>query len=266
MNGFALIFEQYQVHFWLSNLILQHCGSWTDTNGVVDTATTMNVTWSTTETGDSIVKYGRSLPYSSQATGTTAYSASLGMYVHTVKLTGLLPNQIYYYSVGSTGLGESADFTFRTAPTKGTAGSYTIGVWSDTQNNAGNTNFEVTSGIVAKMISYAPLFTLHTGDMVENGSRAPSVNNFLKSSQDLNASAPLMPVLGNHDLTNVTGGSFQAPYGEFLDGFNLPAMSSTIPPITAMPTLPPWIPGWQKPRRHWVNYSSRLARRNTTGW
>jgi muramidase (phage lysozyme) len=134
--------------------------SWTDTDGIVDTSTTMNVTWSTAETGDSIVKYGPSLSYGSQTTGTTTYSASLGIYMHSVKLTGLAPNQLYHYSVGSTASSYSGDFTFRTAPVKGTVGSYTIGLWSDTQNNAGNTTFGVTSGIVQKMIPYNPLFTL----------------------------------------------------------------------------------------------------------
>ncbi len=196
--------------------------SWTDTDGMVDTSTTMNVTWSTPQTGDSIVKYGLSLPYGAQAIGTTTQSTSLGLYMHSVKLTGLVPNQVYHYSVGSTTLGYSGDFTLRTAPAKGTAGPYTIGLWSDTQNNTGNTNFEVTSGIVAKMIPYAPLFTLHMGDLVENGGNAQSVKDFLAVSQGLNATAPLMPVLGNHDLRNATGTGFQAPYPNFTDGFNLP--------------------------------------------
>jgi predicted phosphodiesterase len=182
----------------------------------------MNVTWSTAQTGDSIVKYGTSSSYGSQATGTTTYSNSLGLYVHSVKLTGLIPDQTYHYSAGSTASSYSNDFTFRTAPAKGTVGSYTIGVWSDTQDNAGNTTFGVTSGIVQKMIPYAPMFTLHAGDMVESGRTAQSWKDFLTVSQDLNAAAPLMPVLGNHDLNNTTGASFQAPYGNFTDSFNLP--------------------------------------------
>jgi Icc-related predicted phosphoesterase len=192
--------------------------SWTDTGGVVDTSTTMNVTWSTTQTGDSIVKYGLSSSYDSQATGMTTQSSALGLYMHSVKLTGLAPNQVYHYSVGSTALGYSGDFTFKTAPVKGTVGSYTIGLWSDTQNNTGNTGFEVTSGIMTKMIPYAPLFTLHMGDLVENGSNAQSVKDFLRISQGLNAIAPLMLVQGNHDLDNST----QAPSPNFTDGFNLP--------------------------------------------
>jgi hypothetical protein len=48
------------------------------------------------------------------------------------------------------------------------------------------------------------------------------MKDFLAVSQGLNATAPLMPVLGNHDLRNAAGSSFQAPYGNFTDGFNLP--------------------------------------------
>jgi len=196
--------------------------SWTDNNGAVDPSTTMNVTWSTTQTGDSIVRYGSSLSYGSQATGTTAYSTSLGVYMHSTKLTGLVPNQVYHYSVGSTTLGYSSDFTFKTAPAKGTIGLYTIGLWSDTQNVGSNSTFGITSGIVTKMIPYAPLFTLHIGDIVESGSSAQSMKDFLAVSQGLNATAPLMPVLGNHDLRNAAGSTFQAPYANFTDGFNLP--------------------------------------------
>jgi hypothetical protein len=66
------------------------------------------------------------------------------------------------------------------------------------------------------------LFTLHAGDLVESGRIPQSLKDFLAVSQGLNATAPLMPILGNHDLNNTAGSSFQAPYTHFIDGFNLP--------------------------------------------
>jgi 3',5'-cyclic AMP phosphodiesterase CpdA len=60
------------------------------------------------------------------------------------------------------------------------------------------------------------------GDIVENGSITSNWKGFLSVTQELNAAAPLMPVLGNHDVENNSGEKFQSPFPDFCKLFNLP--------------------------------------------
>ena len=135
------------------------------------------------------------------------------------EITGLSANTTYHYSCGSSTDGYSADYQFTTAPTKGSATAFTVGVWSDTQNDAGgsNTTFAITNTVAAKMRTFNPRFTIHGGDNVVNGSTASNWLNFLGATVNLNTTAPFMPSIGNHDNT----GNTTIP-ANFYDAFNLP--------------------------------------------
>jgi hypothetical protein len=98
-----------------------------------------------------------------------------------------------------------------------------VGIWSDTQNNKGNFNFEQTDTIVGALSQHRLQFTIHNGDIVENGSVVNSWKNFFSVAQPLNAKYPLMSVTGNHDVVNDTASTdFQKPFPVFYDLFNLP--------------------------------------------
>ncbi|MRG43818.1 metallophosphoesterase [Chitinophaga sp. SYP-B3965] len=130
----------------------------------------------------------------------------------------LKPATRYYYKVGA-----SAIYSFKTAPPLGDKKEIVIGVWSDTQNNGGNYNFEQTDTIIGQMRKHAFDFTLHTGDIVENGSVEKSWNNFFDIAEPLNANYPFMSVTGNHDVINKdTDSNFQKPFPIFYNLFNLP--------------------------------------------
>lgn len=135
---------------------------------------------------------------------------------------GLSPSTVYFYRVGSDSSGWSQVFKFTTAPLVGQRAKISIGILSDTQNNEGNVNFEETDSIVSQLSKRSVLFTIHNGDMVENGSMEKNWKGFFDAMQPLNAHYPLMVATGNHDVINDLAGNFQMPFPVFYQLFNLP--------------------------------------------
>ena len=139
-----------------------------------------------------------------------------------VFLNNLKPSTTYFYSCGSKESGWSKNYTFKTGPLPGKDKIVKVGVWGDTQNNDFNEQFEKTTQIIKQLVLLKPDFTLHMGDMVENGSILPSWLNFLNLAQPLNANIPMMQTLGNHDIENHKGENFQQPFASFFQLFSLP--------------------------------------------
>lgn len=122
--------------------------------------------------------------------------------IFSAEIRNLKPQTRYYYQCGSENAGWSQVYSFVSEPAHGRSSAFMVGIIGDTQNNIGNENFQKSSGIFLQIISFSPDLILHMGDIVENGSILTNWAQFLKVSQVLNASAPLMPVLGNHDIEN----------------------------------------------------------------
>jgi 3',5'-cyclic AMP phosphodiesterase CpdA len=131
----------------------------------------------------------------------------------------LKPGAKYFYRCGSDEAGWSKTYSFYSEPDTGT---FRVGVIGDTQNNSQNEEFQISRNILDLLINYSPDFTLHMGDIVNDGSQKESWINFLSVSQELNARSPLMPVLGNHDIQNNKGDDFQKPFQDYYSLFNLP--------------------------------------------
>lgn len=93
------------------------------------------ITWTTNEASNSVVNYGLTNAYGSNASSATLVTN------HSVNLTGLSPNIMYHYRVNSTDAGSnpssSTDFTFTTAASGGSSPS---GLVSDSFTGALNTN------------------------------------------------------------------------------------------------------------------------------
>jgi len=134
-------------------------------------------------------------------------------------LKKLKPGARYFYKCGSDAAGWSPVYSFYSEPD---TGIFRVGIIGDTQNNTQNEEFQKTRNIVNLVQTYSPHFTLHMGDIVNDGSQKESWINFLSISQDLNAVSPLMPVLGNHDIQNNKGDDFQKPFQDYYSLFNLP--------------------------------------------
>lgn len=190
----------------------------------VKTSSTMCITWMDDKEAAGGVMYGtEGNNLSKKSKAQAKYSNDLKSYVNKITLKKLKPETYYYYKVGSAANGWSETYKFRTGPAKGDKKKIVVGIWSDTQNNGGNYNFEQTDSIVQQMSKNAYYFTIHNGDIVENGSVIKSWKGIFDVAQPINANYPFMSVTGNHDVVNDTASPiFQKPFPVYYDLFNLP--------------------------------------------
>ncbi|MEO6915681.1 MAG: metallophosphoesterase family protein [Chitinophagaceae bacterium] len=188
------------------------------------TATSMAVTWADTKGGEETIKYGAGTRLAKSVQASRKYSDSGKINLYKVTLKGLKPNTSYSYTCGSDKNGWSEHFSFKTAPMPGSMQKFVVGVWGDTQDNEFNEQFQKTALIVDQLSKYPVQFTVHMGDIVDNGSVGSKWNGLFAITQPVNARAPLMPVTGNHDVDNdSTHEEYQKPFPVFYDFLNLPS-------------------------------------------
>jgi predicted MPP superfamily phosphohydrolase len=194
---------------------------------IVKTSSSMSITWNSDKQCSASVRFGSDsvhLTRLSEVKG--VYAPNIEDYVYKATLDHLRSQTVYYYKVGSDECGWSRTYSFKTAPIDGRQDKYVIGVWSDTQNDKGNTHFQKTAEVESKLLMHHPDFTLHIGDMVENGSVVASWKSLFRVAEQLNATAPFMPVTGNHDVVNDSRSpDFQRPFPVFYSFFDLPRNS-----------------------------------------
>jgi len=187
----------------------------------VNTCTSMTVSWiSEGMQTPEFVAYGTRISDLSPVKAQNTIVERRSFYK--VFLKDLKPSTTYIYRCGSDEKGWSENYMFTTAPLQGQKKVFKVGVWGDTQNNEFNEQFGKTRQIVGHLMSLKPAFTLHMGDIVNNGSITPDWLTFLDVAQQLNAVAPMMPTLGNHDIENLKGDNFQKPFPSFNQLFSLP--------------------------------------------
>lgn len=183
-----------------------------------DATAPVTVTWCSDNTGGKqFVRYGLTTDRSKKMKAVR--NEFNGKALFHADLKELKPGARYFYRCGSGMAGWSQIYSFHSEPDTGT---FRVAVIGDTQNNNQNEEFQKTRDILNLIRTYSPDFTLHMGDIVNDGSQKESWINFLSVSQDLNAISPLMPVLGNHDIQNNKGDDFQKPFQDFHSLFNLP--------------------------------------------
>lgn len=169
------------------------------------TSTAATIMWRTASPVDGTVAYGTGGDLDRTATGERAK-------VNTVRLTDLSPDTAYTYRVTS---GETTwpEAEFRTAP--GPDGEITMIVVGDTGTGSTQQHqvAEVMEGMDGDLL-------LHTGDVVyQRGGACHYEERYYEPYEELIASVPVYPVLGNHDLLTDNG----EPY---LTAFDLPAERS----------------------------------------
>jgi predicted phosphodiesterase len=220
-----LYFLLYCLLFWGTAAFCQpgqiHLG-WnnSDLNG---TQKNITITWADSTSKEGFVKYGTDNTLSNTVKIEGKYSATLTTNIFKATLNSLKTHTRYFYKCGSDQSGWSATYSFTTAPDFGSRAKFTVGIWSDTQDNEFNTHFEKSEAIKEQLEKYAVNFTIHTGDIVENGSMPRRWKGYFTMAQSLNATTPFMPVPGNHDVDNKpTDSLFQKPFPVFYDQFNLP--------------------------------------------
>ena len=166
----------------------------------VATQNSMIVRWRTEVPSTSHVKYG--VAFNDQN-----MTAEDNMLVndHEVKITGLLPETRYFYSVGSseTIYASGEDRYFETAPAPGKAGKYRFGVLGDC-----GTNSAIQGNVRDQLINYVGTNYLNTllllGDNAYSFGRDPEyqANFFNHYSGNLFKKTPIFPSPGNHDYYN----------------------------------------------------------------
>jgi acid phosphatase type 7 len=193
--------------------------SWSGNN--VKTYSTMTVSWISDDLQTpEFVAYGTTT--SNLSTIKAQKTVAEGRAFHKVFLKNLQPSTTYIYRCGADATGWSDNYTFTTGPLPGERKTFKVGVLGDTQNNEYNEDFGKTAQILGQLLPFKPDFTLHMGDIVNNGSMTADWLNFMKVAQPLNAVAPMMPTLGNHDIENLQGENFQKPFSSFYELFSLP--------------------------------------------
>jgi hypothetical protein len=119
------------------------------------TSNSITISWRTVGQDSSVILYGLTPAYDYVENDTTLTSA------HSLKLINLMPDTVYHYRVLFEGK-QTPDYTFRTAVINDT--TFDFVVYGDTRSQP-----DSHLAVVERMVALDPYFTLHTGDIVENG-------------------------------------------------------------------------------------------------
>ncbi|HUP12753.1 MAG TPA: metallophosphoesterase family protein, partial [Niastella sp.] len=187
------------------------------------TENTMAITWADTNLVKGVISYRTHAGPRKTVAASSKYSESIKMYVYKAALTGLKANTSYTYKCGSDKGSWSQVYSFKTGPVFGSKGKFVVGVWGDTQDNEFNEQFQKSAIIVDQLQKHPIQFSIHMGDIVDNGSFGAKWKGLYSTTQPVNANAPFMPVTGNHDVDNdSTHPGYQKPFPVFYEVNNLP--------------------------------------------
>jgi hypothetical protein len=149
------------------------------------------------------VYYGTTTNYVStnSTVSTKSTSASPISYVHSIKLTGLLPNTLYHYQLTGQGL-TSSDYTFQTLVNPGTAFRW---AWSCDFRNGTAVHNQIADQIHTNYDATGPtpvLFNLAPGDFAIDNTYADWTSQWITTNeQGLEASKCAFLAPGNHEGT-----------------------------------------------------------------
>jgi MYXO-CTERM domain-containing protein len=163
----------------------------------LDASTTMAITWLTPADAPTVVEYGIQSTAERRVTGAAAsLITGLGWH-HEVELTGLQPDTVYKYRVGTAG-DWSPEHSFRTAPADACA-PFTFVVLGDARSQDDRGPSRNWPGIQAEAAAAGARFFLNGGDLVKDGNQIEQWQAWLDVSAPVNATVPMMPAIGNHD-------------------------------------------------------------------
>ncbi len=134
---------------------------------------------------------------------TTEHWDDGGMYVHAVELADLQPDTEYTYRVGD-GQAWSTEYTFITGPADRCA-PFRFVLLGDGRSQDEHGPSHNWDPILTEALGHAPAFALNGGDIVKDGDQADQWFNFLDMTDDMLATIPHLPTIGNHDDGPVDG-------------------------------------------------------------
>ncbi|HME52533.1 MAG TPA: metallophosphoesterase family protein [Candidatus Lokiarchaeia archaeon] len=175
-----------------------------------DPSSSIVISWETDTPSNSFVSYGLSslhFVYNDTISSQTT--------MHHIYLSGLVPDSLYYYRVGSidaitnqTTLGST--FHFWTAPAT-TNAAFSFLFISDTQES--ELGISAHARVAEALAGYDDKdarFLIHGGDLVNDGASQSSWNYYFKHAAIYLPYFPLVCTLGNHD--NMGGASYFREY------------------------------------------------------
>ena len=172
------------------------------------TKNSIYVCWHDTSANLTNVEFGDSPALGQTVSGTNEIIGGNYRW-HSVKLTGLQPNSLYYYKAVS-GSGASGIYSFKTLPDSTYKGKIRFILLSDTHNNDTTMAVKV---IKAAKLKAQQLFgddiqnqittVLHSGDLVVDGSNIVQyTDQYFAVMSSLSPNIPFMTITGNHENEN----------------------------------------------------------------
>jgi|GEM_PF-752301 len=172
-----------------------------------DPSTSVRIMWQTREATETVVEYGETPSLGQVAYGhLVTYSLQTGV-LHEVTLTGLHPGALCYYRVGNPNAGFSAVYTFRTAPQRPTAFTFTAS-GDDGTSTAARQNIQ-------NVLMHNPAFHLHLGDLSYANGVQSIWDTYLNQIEPLTSRIPMMITLGNHEWEDEVGIGYEAVLARF---------------------------------------------------
>jgi predicted phosphodiesterase len=133
---------------------------------------------------------------------------------HVLRVSGLQPATAYRYAVLAADGELGAEAEFRTAPAPGAPTPFTFAIWGDS-----GCGCPQQTAVAAQIARSGADLLLHTGDVIyERGEATLYDPRFFAPYQAVLASAPVYPVLGNHDVATDNGAPWLHAF--FLPGDN----------------------------------------------
>ena len=184
--------------YWLADNTHGPILTWSDIPGqaFLNTSTSITISWETNEPTTSLVEFGTTQDLGQQISDPTKVK------FHNITLTGLQPNTRYYYRVSTLEgpYGEiSKIYSFITPPSTPSNERVHFAIYGDTRDPI-NALQAVANGMYSINQADPYNFIVHVGDIVGHGGNRVEWNQFFKRVEHLHASAPIVPVIGNHEF------------------------------------------------------------------
>ena len=185
---------------------------------LMNNASAMTIRWRTNSASDSVVRFG-----TVQGVLTTAVTETTVTTEHEVRVTGLLPDTKYFYSIGSTAstmAGDTAEHFFRTSPIPGTDRPMRLWALGDAGTANSNQRRVRDAYFQSPHYKFNDMILMLGDNAYDAGLDSEYQSAFFDMYPTVLQQSPVWSCLGNHETDQVRTGSYAGvPY---FDIFSFP--------------------------------------------